>query len=69
MPVYLRDCVNVYVSASEGPRSSMDTTRLKTPQTHKTVGTDHLAVMALNSGIISLYQSAALQQSTLSSAP
>ena len=36
--VYLRDCVKVYVPAREGLRSAMDTTRLKTPLTHKTVG-------------------------------
>ena len=38
MPVYLSNCVNVYVPAREGLRSAMDTTRLKTPLTHKTVG-------------------------------
>ena len=36
-PVYLSNCVKVYVPAREGLRSAMDTTRLKTPLTHKTV--------------------------------
>ena len=64
-PVYLSNCVKVYVPAREGLRSAMDATRLKTPLTHKT---DHLVILALNSGTISLYQFAALLQSRLSSA-
>ena len=67
-PVYFSSCVKVYVLARERLRSALDTTHLKTPLTHKTVGTDHLAVLTLNSGTNSLYPSAALLQSTLSNA-